>query len=154
MEQARLWVTRPSRCCMCSLYKVPRVVGSIPPGPHIVYCSFDCNEPAECHLLFVSITSEYCTELYCALLYCYITVAPVIVILKHVNALPTCWIKLQSSPGLCLISTTPTKRLICVSLSRGMKICPSELAKVWCEKTSMGRPQAYHLVSSHQTLAC
>ena len=37
---------------------VPRVAGLIPPGPCIVYCSFNCNEPAQCHFPFVNITSQ------------------------------------------------------------------------------------------------
>ena len=54
---------------------VPWVASLIPPGPSIAYCSFDCNEPAECHLLFANITSElqdtllYHTETYNSLPY-------------------------------------------------------------------------------------
>ena len=29
------------------------------PGPHIVYCSFDCNHPAECHFILENITSDF-----------------------------------------------------------------------------------------------
>ena len=35
------------------------VAGSISPEPNTVYINFDCNEPSECHVLFVNITSVH-----------------------------------------------------------------------------------------------
>ena len=68
----RLWVALPvgvriPRWSRFSVHKAsiqfPRVAGLIPPGSLIVYCSFGCNEHAECLVLFANITELFSTLL-------------------------------------------------------------------------------------------
>ena len=79
---------------------VPRVAGSILPGPPVVYCSFGCNKPAECYFQFVIITSEYCTVLYCTVLYC--TVIHVLYILMLSRYFTILWTEgMLVQPTVC-----------------------------------------------------